>query len=99
MDDLDVRAHSAAVRAQEARDALAERRLVHSVAIWIAVLVPIGAVAFSLLILLATNLAGVPEGAPVLMGAGIGVLAGIFFGMWAGVVVSSGQIERTEQGG
>jgi hypothetical protein len=30
------------------------------------------------------------------MGAATGVLAGLFFGVWAGVVASAGDIEHTE---
>ena len=75
---------------------LAERRLVHRAVVAVAVLVPLGAVALALLMLLATSLAGAPEGGPIAMGAGTGVLVGFFFGVWAGVVASSGDIEHTE---
>ena len=61
-----------------------------------AVLVPIGTAFFALLMFVATRIAGVPEGGPVAMGAATGVLAGLFFGTWAGVVVSARDIERTE---
>jgi len=83
-------------RVDVTRDVLAERRLVHRVLIAVAVLVPVGAVAFALLMLGATSLAGAPEGGPIAMGAATGVLAGLFFGVWAGVVASSGDIEHTE---
>ena len=83
----------------QTHDVPAEARLIHSILIWVAILVPIGAVVFALLIYMATDLAGAPEGGPVLMGAATGVLAGFFFGGWAGVVASSGAIERSEQGG
>jgi hypothetical protein len=86
------------VRAQHDRDVDAERRLIRSVLLWVGILVPIGAAVFALLIYIATDLASAPEGGPILMGAATGVLAGLFFGVWAGVVVSSGQIERTERG-
>jgi hypothetical protein len=78
------------------RDVRAERRLVHRVILAVAVLVPLGAVAFALMMLAATSMAGAPEGGPILMGAATGVLAGFFFGVWAGVVASSGDIEHTE---
>jgi len=78
------------------RDVEAEHRLVHRIVVAVAILVPIGAAAFALLILAATSLAGAPEGGPILMGAATGVLAGFFFGVWAGVVASSRDIEHTE---
>ena len=83
-------------RVDVTRDVLAERRLVHRVVVAVAILVPIGAVAFALLMLAATGLAGAPEGGPIAMGAATGVLVGLFFGVWAGVVASAGDIEHTE---
>ncbi len=83
-------------RVDVTRDVLAERRLVHRVIVAVAILVPIGAVAFALLMMAATSLAGAPEGGPIAMGAATGVLVGFFFGVWAGVVASSGDIEHTE---
>ena len=80
----------------EHADTLAERRLVRRVLVWIGILVPIGAGFFALLIFIASRMGGVPSGAPVAMGAGIGVLSGVFFGMWAGVVASVSDIEHVE---
>ena len=78
----------------ELADLQAERRLVHRVVKWMAILMPIGAGFFALLIFAAVRMAGVAAGAPVAMGAGLGVLAGFFFGMWAGVVASVSEMER-----
>ena len=84
------------LRVDVTRDVLAERRLVHRVLVAIAILVPIGAVTFALLMLAATSLAGAPEGGPIAMGAATGVLVGLFFGMWAGVVASARDIDHTD---
>ena len=83
-------------RVDVTRDVLAERRLVHRVVVAVAILVPIGAAAFALLMLAASSLASVPEGGPIAMGVATGALAGFFFGVWAGVVASAGDIEHTE---
>ena len=80
----------------EARDVLAERRMLHRTLIAVAILIPISAVIFGALVFIATRIAGVPSGAPTLMGAAIGVLSGVFFGMWAGVVASVNDIEHIE---
>jgi len=85
------------VRVSEARDLRAELRLVHRILVATAIFVPIGAVAFGLLVYVATRIAGAPAGGPVAMGVATGVLAGFFFGSWAGVVASTSDIDHTEE--
>jgi len=76
-----MRADTHFVEQLEHADVLAERRLVHRVVLWVGILVPIGAGFFAGLVLVATRIVGVASGGPVAMGAGIGVLSGVFFGM------------------
>jgi hypothetical protein len=45
------------------------------------------------LVALAVTLAGVGYAAPVLMGVGIGALAGVFFGAWIGFVRFSREVD------
>jgi hypothetical protein len=87
---------SLAVSVDESADVMAERRLVHRVFVWMAIVVPLAAGFSALLVFVSAHMAGVPAGAPTAMGAGIGVLTGVFFGMWAGVVASVGDIEHVE---
>ena len=85
------------VRQLEIEDLHAEQRLLRRMVIVLAIVVPVGAAFFAALMYTAARMAAVSTGPPVAYwGAGIGVLAGIFFGMWAGVVASVHDIERTE---
>jgi hypothetical protein len=77
-------------------DVLAEHRLVHRVFISMAIVIPILTAFTALLVFAAARIAGVPAVGPTAMGAGIGVLSGVFFGMWAGVVASVSDIEHVE---
>lgn len=76
-------------------EVLAERHLVRRVMIWMAIFVPAGAAFFALFVFVAVRTSGVPAGAPVAMETGIGVLAGVFFGMWAGAVARVEEIEHS----
>ena len=84
------------MRSRNDRALLAERHLVHRALLASALSIPIGAAFFALLVLVAVRLSSVPAGAPVAMGAGVGVLAGLFFGMWVGVVASVDELEHVE---
>jgi|1185.fasta_scaffold1950144_1 hypothetical protein len=87
---------SARAERAELRRATAEGRMVQRVLFWMLVIIPVCAGLFALLVFIATRVGGVPSGTPVLMGAGIGVLAGVFFGMWVGVVASVHDVEHLD---
>src|SRR4029078_4170378 len=90
----DVRQPAPALR--EEADHLAERHLVRRMIIGMAILIPIGAVFFAFLVGVAVWSTGTAIAGPVAMGAGGGVLAGIFFGTWAGFVASVNEFEDLE---
>jgi hypothetical protein len=75
---------------------VAEQHLMRRILIATAIAVPIGAAVFALLIAGAMVIAGQPVVIPAAMGAGIGVLAGAFFGMWAGFVASVSELDRVD---
>jgi hypothetical protein len=81
---------------RETADQLAERHLVRRMFIGMAILIPVGAAFFALFVGVAAWNAGTAIAGPVVMGAGIGVLAGIFFGTWAGFVASVKEFEDLE---
>jgi len=90
----DVRQPAPSLR--EDADHLAERHLVRRMIIGMAILIPIGAVFFAFLVGVAVWSTGTAIAGPVAMGAGAGVLAGIFFGTWAGFVASVNEFEDLE---
>lgn len=77
---------------------LAEKHLAHRILIASMFAVPGCAAFFALLVGAAMLLAGQAVLIPTLMGAGIGVLAGFFFGMWAGFVASVKELDRADLG-
>jgi hypothetical protein len=81
---------------REKADLLAERHLVRRMMIGSAIMVPFGAAFFALLVGIAVWGTGTAIAGPVAMGAGAGVLAGIFFGTWAGFVASVREFEDLE---
>jgi hypothetical protein len=93
-DGQDVRQPVLALR--EDADHLAERHLVRRMIIGMAILIPIGAAFFASLVGVAVLTTGTAIAGPVAMGAGAGVLAGIFFGTWAGFVASVNEFEDLE---
>ncbi len=82
IDEPAIRADHADALSNEKASALAERSLMHRILVWTAIGVPVGATFFGLLVFVGARLAASPAGAPVAMGAVVGVLAGVFFGMW-----------------
>ena len=50
----------------------------------------------AVLMFIAARFADVAAGSPSAMGAGIGALTGVFFGVWAGVVARFGDMEEVE---
>jgi hypothetical protein len=75
---------------------LAEQHLMRRILIATAIAVPIGAVVFALLVAGAMVIAGEPVLIAAAMGAGIGILAGSFFGMWAGFVASVSELDTVD---
>lgn len=80
----------------ENADLLAERHLVHRMIIGIAILTPAGAALFAGLVAVAVVSTGTAMAGPLAMGAGIGALAGLFFGTWVGFVASVSEFEDLE---
>jgi len=81
---------------REKADLLGEQHLVRRMIIGSAILVPVGAAFFALLVGIAVWGTGTAIAGPVAMGAGTGVLAGLFFGAWAGFVASVREFEDLE---
>jgi hypothetical protein len=79
-----------------APEVLAEQHLMRRIMIATAIAVPVGALVFALLVAGAMVIAGEPVLVAAAMGAGIGVLAGSFFGMWAGFVASVRELDAVE---
>lgn len=77
---------------------LAEDHLLHRVLVAMIIAIPICVVVFVALLDVAMAFAGDSVLVPSAMGAGIGVLAGVFFGMWAGFVGSVKELDRVDLG-
>ncbi|HEY7438222.1 MAG TPA: hypothetical protein VIC35_02395 [Acidimicrobiia bacterium] len=74
----------------------AEHHLARRVILGMVIAIPVFTVLFGALVGLSVHSAGSPAGVPLVMGAGIGVLAGIFFGTWGGIVASVHEVEDIE---
>lgn len=81
-----------------APERLAEAHLAHRILVATGVAVPIAVLFFAGLLASAMALAGQSTLVPAAMGAGIGVLAGVFFGMWAGFVASVPELDHEDLG-
>jgi hypothetical protein len=68
----------------------------HRILVSIAIAVPLGALVLGALVALGMTLAGESPWISTLMGAGIGVLAGLFFGVWAGFVASIDEFDAAD---
>ena len=79
-----------------APEELAEQHLMHRILVATAIAVPVGAVVLAALVGGATAISGQPAALSALMGAGIGVLAGVFFGVWAGFVASIRELDDVD---
>lgn len=75
---------------------LAEQHLARRILSATAIAMPVGAVFFGALVALAAAIAHQPVAIPAAMGAVIGVLAGSFFGMWAGFVASVSELDLVD---
>jgi hypothetical protein len=77
-------------------EVLAEQHLMRRILTATAIAMPVGAAVFALLVAGAMVVARQPVVIPAAMGAGIGVLAGSFFGMWAGFVASVSELDEVD---
>ena len=69
----------------------------HRIVVATAIAIPLGAIVFAGLVALGAVIAGVPATISALTGAGIGVLGGLFFGVWAGFIASIDELDATDQ--
>jgi hypothetical protein len=81
-----------------APERLAEAHLAHRILVSMAIAIPICILFFVGLLDVAMSFAGDSVLVPSAMGAGIGVLAGAFFGVWAGFVGSVAELDRSDLG-
>jgi hypothetical protein len=75
---------------------VAERHLVRRILIGTALAIPVGAGLYVVLVALALRGTGAPPMAALLMGAGIGIYAALFWGFWFGIAASVREIEAIE---
>jgi hypothetical protein len=73
-----------------------ERHLVRRIVIGTVLAIPVGAALYLGLVALALAFAGTPSTAALLMGAGIGAYAALFWGFWFGIAASVREIEELE---
>src|SRR5262245_8678531 len=73
-----------------------ERSLAKHIILSILIAVPVMIVFWVGLIALAVSFTGVGYAAPLAMGAGIGVLAGVFWGAWAGFTMAMPALDEHE---
>jgi hypothetical protein len=78
------------------RDEL-ERQLVHRIFVAVAIAVPVSIVFWMGVLWLSVGLSGVTMAGAVAMGAGVGVLAGIFWGAWVGFAFFSHTLDEHER--
>jgi hypothetical protein len=81
---------------QVSPELLAEQHLARRILLATAIAMPVGAAIFASIVAVAMLIAGQPVLIPAAMGAGIGILAGSFFGMWAGFVASVSELDRVD---
>ena len=74
-----------------------EHRMVHAVLVGMAIGVAVCVMLWGLVVLAALAGSGEPLLGPLLMGAAVGVFAGIFFGGWAGTLYGSHLLEVHER--
>jgi len=89
--------HLAAVERHRMGDPLVvERNLARRMVIGIVIAIPVVAVLYLVLVAVALRGSGALGVAPLLMGAGIGVFAAVFWGFWFGIAASVREIEEIE---
>ena len=74
----------------------AERTLWRRIVVAMVIAAPIGALVFAVLTAAAASMAGVALAGPAAAGAVIGVLGGVFWGMWGAVCAGVAEFERLE---
>ena len=83
--------------AHEAAEARAEGAVMRGAAIGAAIGAVVCAPLWVLLVLIALRDSGTALGPPLWMAAGVGVIAGVFLGGWAGTLVGSTKLEHFER--
>jgi hypothetical protein len=78
-------------------EAEAEHGVFRDAAIGAAIGVVVFAPLYAALVWLALRSHGTPMAAPLLMAAGVGVLAGVFLGGWSGTLVGATALEKFER--
>jgi hypothetical protein len=79
----------------EERIRRAEKHLVRNIIIWTVIAVPVFATVYALIIVLALRGSAL-SGGSIAMGAGVGILAALFWGLWVGVAATVGEFEAVE---
>jgi hypothetical protein len=74
-----------------------EHQLMHRIVLDIAIAVPIAVAVAVAMIALALSIDGAALEAPILMAVAFGVLAGVFFGAWAGFVSTAHAFEDLDR--
>ena len=74
-----------------------EHQLMRHIVVDIAIAVPIAIAVAVGMIALAMSIDGDPLGTPILMAVAFGVLAGVFFGTWAGFVSTAHTFEDLDR--
>jgi hypothetical protein len=73
----------------------AERNMVRRIMVGLWIVLPLSAAAFGLVGFVAAHMAGVPALPATAGGAAVGVLAGLFWGPWVGIVASVSEMEHS----
>ena len=82
---------------EAAAEARAEHGVFRDAAIGAAIGVAVFAPLYAALVWLALRSHGTPLAGPLLMAAGVGVLAGVFLGGWSGTLVGATALEKYER--
>jgi hypothetical protein len=74
-----------------------EPALLHHIVVDIAIAIPVAIAVVVGMVALAVSIDGAALESPILMAVAIGVLAGIFFGTWAGFVSTAHEFEQLDR--
>jgi hypothetical protein len=78
-------------------DQLAEWHLARRMLMWTLIMIPVGVVLFASVVALAVRNSGAATWPAIATGAGIGTLAGLVAGPWAGFLASNNEFEELER--